>query len=137
MAEDYIQLQPDSTGKKVQNFKNTRSGNDVYAQAACLVNTAGDPVAPATSSGAANAPITRGTASTTAATLVIARATRREALILNMDASIRIYVGPAPVTSANGFPIEPGQSLSMSWVGLIQVIAASGTPAYAVLDEYD
>lgn len=87
--------------------------------------------------GAANVSVLRATASTSAATLAIARATRTGILIRNLDTAITIYVGPATVTSGNGFPILPGESCPFSWVGLIQVIAASGTPAYAAFDEYN
>lgn len=87
--------------------------------------------------GAANLATSQGAASTTAGTLAAARATRRSILIRNLDAAITIYVGPATVTAGNGFPILPGEGIPFSWVGLIQVIAASGTPAYALADEFD
>lgn len=90
-----------------------------------------------TTAGATNLTVSRATASTTAATLAVARPTRRSILIRNLDPAITIYVRSAIVTSANGFPILPGEGIPFSWVGLIQVIAASGTPAYAVADEYN
>lgn len=87
--------------------------------------------------GAANLSTPQITTSTTAATLVVARPTRRSVLIRNLDTTITVYVGPATVTSSNGFPIRAGEAIPFSWVGLIQVIAASGTPIVAVADEYD
>jgi hypothetical protein len=73
----------------------------------------------------------------TAGTLVIARATRRNVLVRNLDATNSIYVGPATVTTANGMLLKPGESFTMSFVGLIQVIASAGTPTVAYVDEYD
>lgn len=89
------------------------------------------------SQGAANVSVSQVTASTSAATLAIARATRRGLLIRNTDAAITVYIGPATVTSGNGFPILAGESLPVTWVGLWQVIAASGSPVVAIADEYD
>src|ERR1700746_710231 len=42
MAEAYVQLPPDSTGKKVRSFENTISGNVVESQALTLVDAAGN-----------------------------------------------------------------------------------------------
>jgi hypothetical protein len=75
--------------------------------------------------------------STTAGTLVIARATRTSCLVRNLDASINVYIGAATVTSGNGMLIKPGESVVISGVTLWQVIAASGTPTVAVIDEYN
>lgn len=86
--------------------------------------------------GAPSLNVIRATASSTAGTLAIARDTRKGILIRNLDATLTIYVGPATVTTSNGFPILPGESCPFSWTGLIQVISASGTPAYAAWDEY-
>lgn len=87
--------------------------------------------------GAANSPTSQVTASTSAATLVAARATRRGLLIRNTDAAINVYVGPATVTSSNGMLLKPGESVPVTGVGLWQVIADSGAPVIAILDEYD
>lgn len=72
-----------------------------------------------------------------AGTLVIARATRRIVTIKNTDAAITVYIGPATVTAGNGMPLKAGESISVRWVGLVQVLAASGSPVVAYLDEYD
>lgn len=87
--------------------------------------------------GAANIATGQVATSTTAATFVIARATRRSATLKNTDASITVYIGPATVTSSNGMPLKAGESISVDWVGLIQVIAASGTPTVAYVDVWD
>lgn len=77
------------------------------------------------------------TTSTTAGTFVIARATRRTVLLKNLDTTIKVYYGPATVTTGNGMELKPGESREVGTVGLIQVIAASGTPIVAYEDEYD
>jgi hypothetical protein len=87
--------------------------------------------------GAANAAGSQVAASTTAGTLVVARATRRTCLVRNLDAAITVYIGPAGVSVNNGMPIRPGESVVVSAVTLWQVIAASGAPIVATLDEYD
>jgi hypothetical protein len=87
--------------------------------------------------GAANVAVAQTTTSTSAATLVAARATRRGVYIRNFDTSISVYIGPATVTSSNGMLLKAGESIFLTWVGLIQVIAASGTPVVGTVDEYD
>src|SRR3989442_14900970 len=82
----------------------------------------------------ANGQVTAGVA---AATLLAARPTRHAVLIKNLDAAITVYVGAATVTTANGMPLKPGESISIDWTGLIQGIAASGTPKLAYLETYD
>lgn len=91
----------------------------------------------ATAAGAANVASSQVAASTTAGTLVIARPTRRSCLVRNLDTSISVYIGPATVTAGNGMLLKPGESVPITAVTLWQVIAASGTPTVAVLDEYD
>ena len=76
-------------------------------------------------------------ASTTAATLVVANPTRRSVLIRNLDATITVYVGAATVTAANGMPLKAGESVSVDTSQLIQVLAASGTPTVAWFQTYD
>ena len=109
-----------------------------------IINPDGRPVpvkimsGTATSSiGAAHVAAAQITTSTTAGTLIIARATRRSCLVRNTDAAISIYLGPATVTSGNGMVLKAGESTVITAVTLWQVIAASGSPVIAVLDEYD
>lgn len=87
--------------------------------------------------GAANMANGQVTTSNVAGTLVAARATRRYVTIKNLDASITVYIGIATVTSANGLPLLAGESVSLDFVGLIQVIAASATPTVAYVEVYD
>ncbi len=87
--------------------------------------------------GAANEANSQVIASITAGTLVIARATRVSCLFKNTDASITVYVGAATVTTGNGFPLLPGQSIVVTGQNLFQVIAASGSPVIAIIDEYN
>lgn len=69
-----------------------------------------------------------------AATLLIARLTRRYAIIYNEDAVNGIYWGPATVTSGNGFPLAALQSIIIPTTALIQFIAAAGTPSIRYAD---
>ncbi len=72
-----------------------------------------------------------------AATLVAARATRRCVTILNTDALLSIYIGPATVTSGNGMLIKAGVQVRIETTALIQVPAASGSPVVTYMEEYD
>lgn len=91
----------------------------------------------ASAGGAANVANSQVATSTTAATLAIARATRVGLLIRNLDTSISVYIGKATVTSSNGMLLKAGESVVVTNVGLWQVIAASGTPTVAIVDEYN
>lgn len=94
------------------------------------------PTGASTAAGAANIATSQVTAGA-AGTLAIARATRRQCTIKNTDATNTATIGPATVTTANGMPVKPGESITVRWVGLIQVIANAGSPVIAVMDEYD
>lgn len=48
MADSYVQVAPDSTGKKLQTFQNTIGANDVEAEAIVVCTSAGVEVDPAT-----------------------------------------------------------------------------------------
>jgi hypothetical protein len=72
-----------------------------------------------------------------AVTLVAARATRRSVTLKNTDASLVVYIGVATVTTGNGMPLRAGDSISIDFTGLIQVIAASGAPVVAWMETYD
>lgn len=90
-----------------------------------------------TGTGAANIATGQAATSTVAATLVIARATRRYVTVKNLDTAITVYVGPATVTSGNGLPLAAGESVNIPWTGLVQVISASATPNVAYADFWD
>lgn len=85
--------------------------------------------------GATNIASTQATAGA-AATLVAARATRKQVTIKNIDTSLTVFIGPATVTAANGMQLLAGESITVTWTGLIQVFAASGSPVVCVWDEY-
>ncbi len=75
---------------------------------------------------------------TTAGTFVAARDTRKRLIIRN-NASTDVWLGPATVTTANGFRLEVGASLTLSTTALVQGIIASGTMTGDVdyVEEYD
>jgi hypothetical protein len=88
--------------------------------------------------GAANPPAAaQVTTSTTSSQLIAARSTRRSVAIKNTDAAITIYYGTGTVTSANGFPLKPGESQVVDSTAAINVVAASGTPIVATVETYD
>lgn len=88
--------------------------------------------------GAANIAVAQITATGTAATLVVARATRRSVLFRNTHATASCWIGPATVTAANGFKLGPGESCPFTWVGLLQIIDDGAThPVVHIADEYD
>lgn len=78
------------------------------------------------------------TPTTTAATLIAKRDTRKRVIITN-NGSVDVYVGPATVTTANGFKIPPGYTLTLRTIALIQAIIASGTMVGSVhiTEEFD
>lgn len=173
MADSFIQVAPDSTGKKMQTYLNTIAGSDVHAESIAPVNSSGieTPIgiatetAPATDTassglngrlqriaqritsliatvatnvGAANLATSQVTSTGTAATLAVARPTRRSVLFTNTHASGSVRIGPATVTAGNGQVLGPGQSCPFSWVGLFQVIDDNSTHCViCVADEYD
>jgi hypothetical protein len=152
MAAGHVQVAPDSTGKNVDTVSivSTEGGTPTvqrqvvicgdpttYGNQQAVDSSGNAAVAVKTRPGAANLNIAVITASTTAATLVIARATRRSVTIRNTDQAINVWVGPATVTSGNGWLLLPFESYTPTWTGLIQVIAASGSPIVVAWDEYD
>ncbi len=247
MADSYIQVAPDSTGKLMQTYLNTISGNPVHAEAVSLVDSSGNPIttlnvnvgssinanftgtvnvaqsgtwnigtiATITNPVSVTGPITNaqlrasevaisaaslplpalaststkqsdgtqktqivdgagnvigsssnslnvnllGTATpnvailkmqggafmangqvaatNVAATLVAARATRRSVTIRNLDGANSGYIGLPVITGSNGMLFLPQDSMSIDYVGLIQVIMSSGTANFAYLETYD
>lgn len=75
---------------------------------------------------------------TTAATLLAARDTRKRVIFVN-NGSTDAYIGPATVTTSNGILLPVGASLMLYTTALTQAIIASGTMTGAVhyLEEYD
>lgn len=74
--------------------------------------------------------------STAAAQIVAANALPNQRTIKNTDASITIYVGPAGVTAANGFPLKPGESVKFdapNTTAALFAVAASGTPIVSAI----
>lgn len=76
------------------------------------------------------------TPTTTAGTLLAARDTRKTVTFTNLGTQT-VYVGPATVTTANGFPLAPGAAIDMPTTALIQCIIATGTASsYVAYVEY-
>ncbi len=150
MANAFVQVATDGTGKKMQTFQNTISGSDVQSEAVTLVDSSGAyiatlPVSLASNinvalnqlTGAANMANGQIAATTTPSTLVAARPTRRSVTIKNINTSISVYVGLATVSSSNGMLLRSGESISVDYVGLIQVVAGSNSPNVSYIETYD
>lgn len=88
-------------------------------------------------SGAANMANGQVTAGAAAATLIAANATRRSVTFLNTDGTNPVYIGVATVTAGNGLKLAAGASISVDYVGLIQVIAPAGSPVVCYMETYD
>lgn len=73
---------------------------------------------------------------TSAATLVAARDTRKR-LILENVGQVAVWIGIATVTTANGLMLPIGASITLRTTALVQAITASGTGAIAYVEEYD
>lgn len=116
-----------------------------YAQNVKVVNPDTQPVPTkivsgtisASATAATNLTTSQVTATGTPGTAAIARPTRRQVTFFNQDATNAVFAGPATVTAGNGVKIPAGQSRTFRAVGLIQVIAPTGSPIVDVQDEYD
>lgn len=64
--------------------------------------------------------------SSTAATLVAARITRKTITIINYQLEA-VFIGPATVTTANGVRVDPGASFTLETTALVQGITAAAT----------
>lgn len=71
-----------------------------------------------------------------AATLLAARTTRRYVTFLNYG-TVTVYIGPAAVTTANGFALDPGASKTFETTVLLQAITAAGTGAIHYDEAWD
>jgi hypothetical protein len=94
---------------------------------------------PTVSSGATNLNTPAQVTSTgTAATLVIARATRVGCLVKNTSTTGTVWIGAATVTSGTGTPLGPGDAYRFTFTGLVQVIDnGSAHCVVSIWDEYN
>ena len=132
-----IALLPASLGQKtVANSLAVVVSSDQSAIPVTLsgvATAAGQALALAGATSIASGQVTAGAA----ATLAAARATRRCVTILNTDALLSVYIGPATVTSGNGMLLRAGVQVRIETTALIQVLAASGSPVVTYMEEYD
>lgn len=66
------------------------------------------------------------TPTASAATLVAARETRKNVVIRN-GTNMDVFIGPATVTTANGFGVPAGAGLTLTTTKLLQLIVTSVT----------
>lgn len=71
----------------------------------------------------------------TTATSLAAANTDRKALHVRNNGSATIFVGPTGVTTANGYPVEPGEDFVTACTAQLFGIVASGTENARVLEE--
>lgn len=78
------------------------------------------------------------TPTTTAGTLLAARETRKYVVFRNRGTQ-DVFIGPATVTTANGFALVPGGAITLYLTALVQCIIASGTATSYVdyIEVYD
>lgn len=78
--------------------------------------------------------------SNTAATLIAARDTRKRVTFVNRQAEA-VFIGPATVTTANGFQLDAGAAFTSYTTALVQGITAAATLNSAIkvhiYEEYD
>lgn len=72
----------------------------------------------------------------TAGTLLAARDTRKAVTFVNQG-SVNVYIGPATVTTSNGFLLQPGASITVDTQVLLQAITSSGTGSVHYIETYD
>lgn len=72
------------------------------------------------------------TPTASAATLIAARETRKNVVIVN-GSNVDVFVGPATVTTSNGLRIQPGGALTITTTKLIQAISSSVTGLVGVV----
>lgn len=71
-----------------------------------------------------------------AATLLAARDTRKTVTFVNQG-TVNVYIGPATVTTGNGFLLVPGAGVDINTTALLQAITSSGTGAIHYVETYD
>lgn len=115
MADGYIQVAPDSTGKKLQTFDNTIGGNDVHAEAVALVDTSGAaistlPVSVATTVSTKETRSATGTttqvADTASSTTLLASNTNRLGASIQNDSSAVLYLKCGATASATDYTVR-------------------------------
>lgn len=75
---------------------------------------------------------------TNSATLIAAlRSTRRAILVLNLDASAKVYLGNSDVTSSTGLALPAGASISLPWTGACYGITSTGSVNVSFVEVYD
>ena len=59
---------------------------------------------------------------------------RQSVIIRNLAGGADAYVGGSDVTTANGFPLAQGESISIDGSGAVYAVTASGTASFRVLE---
>lgn len=149
-TNSYIQVAADGSGKKMQTYLATIGSDDVHAEAVRLVD--GDLSPLGTSGDSLNVYVTSPGGSSagaifmgggqvlvggTATTIAAAQATRRSVTIRNQDLTNSGYIGPTNVNTSNGLLLNPLDSISIDYTGVIQGITAGDNVTFGYLETYD
>ena len=87
--------------------------------------------------GAANLANGQGVAGAAAAQLVAARATRRSVTVRNTDAANSCYVGAGAITTATGFLLKAGESISLDTTAAVNCLRATADVTLCYVETYD
>ena len=98
------------------------------------INAASVEVQRVVSEGGTALAVTHVTISSTAATLIAARDTRKSVIIINRQ-TVPVYIGIATVTVANGILMNPGDVLEMPNQALVQGITSAAYTAVGTDDQ--
>lgn len=101
MSTGFVQVAADSTGKKLQTFENTISGEDVHAEGVVVVDAAGVPIVRFSTT----ATTTQVADTATSTMLLSANAGRFGATIQN-DSSAVLYVKLGTTASATNYTVR-------------------------------
>ena len=99
MATGFVQVSPDSTGKKLQTFNNTIGADSVHSEAVTWVGTDGLSINPATGTQSSVA------SSASNVTLLAANAARKGASIFN-DSTTNLFVKFGATASTTSFAVK-------------------------------
>jgi hypothetical protein len=120
---DYVQLPTTNSNAKVATDTRTIGTDSVEVQRISeigVTSVATGQIAPTNS----------------AATLLAGRETRRSVVFVNQG-SVDVYIGPATVTTGNGFKLVVGASIAVPTTALLQAITASGTGSVHYIEVYE
>jgi hypothetical protein len=139
MADGFVQVAVDSSGKKVQTFENTVGSNLVEAEGVVLVTSAGAPYSPALDAtltgGTARSKVTDGTNNAAVKAASTAAAAADPALVVALSPNSSIPTMAAASSTPTGV-VSLGNTLGKANVMKTGTLASSATTADQVILTY-